>query len=127
MNWNSIEVIALLFIFLGVIKVLCILYNRKEWHRFIEKFYHHAKISASILIILAIVVLFYLLQSMSIVQIMAVLAFASLLFGLGFLEFKKETLEFATTILKKKVSNMEIVYIVVWCLLMLWAFINIIL
>ncbi|MCH7568819.1 MAG: hypothetical protein IIA87_05345 [Nanoarchaeota archaeon] len=65
--------------------MIVILTNRKRWWPITKSVYGNPAISGVIFFILAAVVLFYLLQELTIVQIIATAAFVSLLMGLGFM------------------------------------------
>jgi len=121
MTFTAVQTIALIFILFVLIKLVIVLVNRKAWLNFSTKVYDKPMITSTILGILGILILFYLLQEISIVQIVAVLAFASILFGLGFLQYPKEILNLGKKILRGKHSPGIILYVIVWLALILWA------
>ncbi|MEK6890725.1 MAG: hypothetical protein AABX03_01160 [Nanoarchaeota archaeon] len=121
MTFTSLEIIALIFIIIAIIKLIVILINKKDWLPVIRTVYGNSLTSSIVIAILTIIVFYYLIKELSIVQIMAVAAFVSLLFTLSFLQFKREVLELAVKVYKNKLSPATWIYIIVWIALMAWA------
>ena len=121
MAFTPIEIIALLFIILGLIKLIVISINKKSWLPVPLKIYSNRKTSSIIFVILAAIIFYFLIQELSIVQIVAVMAFSSLLIGLAFLTKSKEFLSLTKKAYNSKLSPAVIVYTLFWLALMLWA------
>ena len=121
MALTSLEIIALIFIIVAAIKLLVILINKKDWLPVVRTVYSHSLVSSIILAILAIIVFYFLVQNISIVDIMAVATFISILFALSFLQFSNEILVLANKIYKNKLSPATWIYIIIWLALMIWA------
>ena len=117
---TAIETIATIFIVLSFIKIIFIISNKKAWLSFAESFYN-SKLAPLLLIILASAVLYYLLGEITIIQIIAAMAFSSLLIALGLIQYRKETITLAKKIYAKKMTGTEILYIIFWVIIMLWA------
>ena len=118
---TALNIIALIFIIVSIIKLLVILINKKDWLPVVRTFYSKPIASSIIVAILTVIVFYFLIQQLSIVEIISAAAFISLLFMLSFLQFKKELLEMATKIYKDKLSPATWVYILIWLGLMGWA------
>ncbi|HLD97815.1 MAG TPA: hypothetical protein VI815_00655, partial [Candidatus Nanoarchaeia archaeon] len=92
-----------------------------DWLPVVRTVYSHSLVSSIILAILAIIVFYFLVQNISIVDIMAVATFISILFALSFLQFSNEILVLANKIYKNKLSPATWIYILIWLALMIWA------
>jgi hypothetical protein len=120
-TFTPIQWIAFLFVIIGLIKIIFILANKKKWLDFVSPLYKNPKATSWIMIILAAVVFYYLLQTLSIVQIMAVMAFSSLLFGFASMIYGKELMTLARKIYNKKFTGGMVLYIILWIILSLWT------
>lgn len=122
MALTAIETIALIFALFALIKLIVVVINKKIWYNKVAKpIYSNPRTTAIIFVILAVVIFYYLLQVFSIVQIFAVLAFASILIGLGFLSFSKDLMPLVTKAYNRKFTGWEILYTIIWLILLLWA------
>ena len=122
MALTSIEIIAALFAVIALIKIVVIVINRRWWYKHVTNpIYGNPAVSGVIFAVLAIIILYFLLQELSIVQIFAVLAFAGILIALGFLPYWK----IVGPALKKRHSQgfngWQWLYIIIWFLLVLWV------
>ncbi len=124
MTFTALEVIALIFAVISLIKIIVILVNKIGWYNNVVKpVYTNSVISRMIIALLAVVVFYYLAQELSIIQIFSVVAFTGLLMALSFLSFSKEVLSFAENIYKKKSFNLGIwIQIIIWLALISWLF-----
>jgi len=122
MALRAVEVIALIFVIIALIKLLVILVNKNKWYENVVKpIYSGSGTWAVVFLLLAIIVFYYLLKELSIVQIFAVMAFTSLLMGIGFMKHGKEMIEFAKKTYHKKTTFWGWIYIIIWLILLLWA------
>src|SRR3989338_10884989 len=101
---TPIQIIALIFVLLGSIKLIVISLNKNKWLDIISPLYKNSKLTSWIALLLAIVIFYYLIQIMSIVQIMAVMGFTSLFFAFAFMQYSNEVLSLAKKIMNKKFS-----------------------
>jgi len=121
MAFTPVEIIALLFIILGMVKFLVNIFSRKTWYTKVVKPIYVHKISGAIIGILAFVCLYYLLQELTIVQIIASMAFTSLVIVLAFSFYWKELQPAVEKMYNKSLSFGLILYAVIWLALMCWA------
>ncbi|MEM3074786.1 MAG: hypothetical protein QW727_02490 [Candidatus Pacearchaeota archaeon] len=121
MEFSSLEIIVLIFILISLIKLITILIKKEKWISVIEIVYKNSKISSVLFLILAIVVFYYLINNMDIVEIFAALVFSYLLIIISFMFYSKEMVEVSKKILKKKFSFWMKGYIIVWVLLIGWC------
>ena len=122
MAYTSLEIIALIFIVAAVLKIVVILVAPKSYLGFAKKVWSNALVMSVIMLALAGVVLYYLLQTLSIVQIVAAGMFIALLVGVGFAPYASHLLK----IYEKKIGNGRFLrenwlYLLVWLGLMGWA------
>ncbi len=117
-----IEIIALIFIIVAVIKILVILSKPEAWVNFVKKFWNVPILTSGICLVLAGVVLYYLIQSgMTIVQIFAVTGFISLLMGAGIGIYAKEVIGVAVKLMKKGIMKKAWLYTLIWMILLIWG------
>ena len=122
MALGSLEIITALFVMLGLIKIIVVLTNRKGWYNNVVKpIYSNKNISTIIFLILAIVIFYYLLKRLSIVEIFAVLAFSSILIGIGLMQYSKDLLPVFSRIYDKRLGSWKMLNILIWLALLLWA------
>ena len=123
MALTPIEVIAGLLVVISFIKIFVVIIRRSFWYeKVVEPVYAHNRITSIVFVILAVIVFSYLIKELTIVQIFAVMAFVFLLSGLGFLMYSKELIPFIEKIYSKRLGFFEVVYIIAWFLLLIWAF-----
>jgi len=121
MPLTPIEWIVTIFAVIGLIKLIVITTNKQSWWHITKKFYNNPGLFGFIALILAAIVFYYLLQELTIVQIIAVATFVTLLVGFGFVGYSKEVLVLAEKILKKGFSGWTWFYILIWLILLVWA------
>ena len=92
MPFTPVEWIAFLFVAIGLIKLIVIAFNKMAWFNFVSPLYKHGKRTSWIFLILSLLIFYYLLQELSIVQIMAAMAFFSFLIGFTFMQYSKDIL-----------------------------------
>ena len=121
-----IEFIATVLALVVLIKIIVIIINKKIWlDKVAEPVYKNSKASSVVLIILALVILYYLLQELSIIQIYAVVAFSSALIGFGLMRYSKEFLQTIRKVYSKKLDSWSWVSIIIFVILSLWVLNNI--
>tara|TARA_Y100000034_G_scaffold113269_1_gene148079 strand:+ start:295 stop:681 length:387 start_codon:yes stop_codon:yes gene_type:complete len=120
---SPVEIIAGLFAFLGLIKILVILIDKSKWHKHVVKpIYSGNVVTTSIItLVLAAVILYYLLQVLTIVQIFAVMGFFSMLIMFSFVHYQKDLMGFIDKVYKKDFGAWLWLYIIIWVLLSLWV------
>ncbi|MBM3233391.1 hypothetical protein FJZ18_04465 [Candidatus Pacearchaeota archaeon] len=120
MTWSytAVEVIASLIVILGLIKLVIVLFSKKTWYsKVVVLIYKNPKIAGFVYAIFTAVVFYYLILELTLVQIMAVMGFASLMFGMALLLYAKDILPAITKGVNKPLSFWRIVYILIWVLL----------
>ena len=122
MALTPIAIIALVTSIIVLLKIVTLTVNKKIWINNVSKpIYGNANISTLVLAILAVIVLYYLLLELTIVQVFAVIAFTSLLIAIGFLQYPKEVAAMGKSVIKKGFSWIEWILVLVWVFLAAWA------
>ena len=123
MTFTSIEIIALVVIVLAVIKMIVLLVKPKAWMDFAKNVYSKPQLTSLVSLALAGVVLYYLLQAgITIVQILAVTAFVSLLVLVGLAsEIQPLMKKYESMIRKGNLWREYWLYTLVWVALMTWG------
>ena len=122
MAFTPVEIIALVIIIFALIKMLVLLVNPKSWMNFAKGLYKTPAVTQIIALILAAVVLYYLLQELTIVQIVATMAFMALLLAIGLApEVGSLIKKYETMIKKGNLWKEYWLYTLIWIILLLWA------
>ena len=127
MALTSLEIIALILIVISTIKILVLLVNAKKWINFSKWVYGGGTLSMIVLLALAAFIFYYLIQELTIVQILAVTLFVSLFIGVGFVSYSKELLEWYEKKIKTKSlwGNGVWFYTLLWIVLLVWGLVEI--
>ena len=119
---TPIEIIALIFVIIGLIKMIVLFINPANWMKVVDKVYSNSAVTMIVGLVLAVVILNYLLAELTIVQIFAAMAFLGALMMINFASYGKETVTWANKLLKdKNMMKRSWLSIVVWIALMLWV------
>jgi len=119
---TPIEWIVTIFAVVGLIKLVVIMVNKKSWWNLTKGVYGNPRVFGIVFLVLAAIVLFYLLQELTIVQIIAAGVFMVLLMGFAFMTYAKELMALAKKIIyEKKFSGWMWLYIIIWVVLLVWV------
>tara|TARA_Y100000310_G_scaffold76668_1_gene73169 strand:- start:1344 stop:1733 length:390 start_codon:yes stop_codon:yes gene_type:complete len=123
MAYTPVELIALIVAVGILVKlVLFLAVGGKKWSSLVEKVYGgRTGLLAVVYLILALVVLKYLLLELSIVQIVAAMAFCALLMGVAFAAFGKDTVAFSKRVLRRPLPGWVWVSSLIWLVLAVWV------
>ncbi len=121
MAFTVIEWFVLVFSLLVLIKVLFLLFSPKSWLKFAKNLYKSPSLLVVVEVILAAVLLYYLLQSMTIIQIMSAIVLGALLTAISFAVYAKELMSWTNKVMKKSMLKRAWVPILIWLVLALWA------
>jgi len=119
---DPIGIMALVFIIAVVIKILVVLINPKSWVGLMKKTWSSPLVTTILSIILAAITLYYLLQTLTIIQIFAVMLFTGFVAAIGVSVYSKEITKIAEKILKdKKLLKKVWLPLIIWIILALWG------
>ena len=122
MTFGALEIAAFVLIVLGLTKILIVSFNPKKWMGVIKFLYSRPLTLFIIEFALAAILFYYLIQQFTIVQIMAVIALGALLTGMVFSLYSKETLDWASRLLRgKTLLKKAWIPIIIWLALILWT------
>lgn len=127
MNVTAIKFLAALLIVLAAIKLIVVFVSPQAWLRFVRRVYAVPVVTSTVALLLAALVLFFLLRSgLTIVQVLAVTVFVSLLLVVGIAPYAGRLFEWVETQSLPAMLRQQWLYIVVWVLLLAWGAIEII-
>jgi len=119
---TPVEIIAAIIIILSAVKILVLLVSPKSWMNFSKKIFASKGLVQVVALVLAGVVLYYLLQEISIVQIFAVIAFTALLFVLGLVNYINAIYKIADKAIRSgRLWKDNLLYALIWIILLVWA------
>lgn len=119
---TPLEIIALILVLIGIIKLIVILRNPISWYHFVRDIYSNPTVTGIVAFILGAIILYYLLQEVNIIQIFAVLAFFSMFMLMGWAAYSKEFLPLAKKVLtQKNILLRSWPTTLIWVLLTVWV------
>ena len=123
MTFTPVEIIALVIIIFSVIKMFVLLVNPKSWMNFAKGIYAKPNVTSFGAFVLGAIVLYYLIQSgITIVEILAVTAFVSLLIMIGLAkEIGPLIKKYEAMIKKGNLWKEYWFYILIWVILLAWG------
>ena len=116
MVFTPIETIALIVIILSVVKIFVLLVNPKSLIKVSAGFWKNSTLVIFISFILAGIIFYYLIQELTIVQILAVFMFSSLFMVIGKAGYIKEIINLH----KKKINSKNFWGNGIWLYTLLW-------
>jgi len=122
MKASAIEILAALLIVLAGIKLAVVFLDAQVWLRFAKRVYAKPAITSWVALLLAVFVLYLLLQSgLTIVQVLAVTVFVALLLMVGVAPYARPLFGWLETQSVPAMLRQQWLYIVVWVLLLAWG------
>lgn len=120
---TPVEIIATIFAVLVIVKFLYFKYKPMAWKKLSDKIIKKPKVTKWIYLVLALVIGYYLLQELNVVQIVAVMMFSGFLTGYTFMTFAKEFKPFYKEIWKNKESLVQRLWLVwlIYLVLAVWV------
>jgi hypothetical protein len=122
MTYTPVETIALAIIALAVIKIVILLISPKSWMNFAKSVYSKPRLVEVVSLILAAVIFYYLIQEISVVQILAVTAFVASLMLIGLAKEVGPLIKKYETLVKKgNIWKEYWLYSLIWVVLLAWG------
>jgi hypothetical protein len=123
MTLTAVETIALITILLSLTKIITVMINPQAYNRaVVKKFWKHPHALGFFSLILALVVLYYLIQEITIVQIFASIAFMALLMVYALSLHPKDIVKLTDKFYKdRSIIKHFWIYLVIWIILLLWG------
>lgn len=123
MAFTVVEWFVLAFLILGIVKLLFLVFNAKAWANFAKKLYSNGTILFFVELVLAGILFYYLLQSISIVMVLGGIVLGALLTGMNFALFPKEVMSLASKIMGKGMWKRIWFPVIIWLILFVWGLI----
>jgi len=123
MVFSTIEWFALVLAVLTIVKLLVISINAKSWMSFSKSLFVKPWLATTVSLVLALVVLYYLLAELTIVQIFATMLFLSLLMAASLAHFYKDLHKTVNKNIKGKIKDMWL-SIIIWMILSVWVLVS---
>lgn len=119
---TPIETLALIFSLAIIIKLVVIFVNKNWWVNFTKLVYKNPGILAVVELVLAGVVFYYLIQSLSVVYIVGGVLLGALLTGMTFAAYRKEVIQPMIKLLKSgNALKKAWLPVLVWIALAIWV------
>ena len=118
----AIEILAVIFAILVLVKLLFIIFSPNTWLGIVEPLLENKLVATLIYLILALIVGYYVLLSLSIVEVAAVMLFTSLLIGLAWIPYSDDVIKLRKEMLNKRnVVSKNWLSIIIWIVIALWV------
>lgn len=121
MTFTPLEWVVLIFAVVALLKAIFVLGNRGIWTKFLDSMYTYHTVASCIFLILGGIIFYYLIQELTIVQILAASAFTSCLIAIAFLQYAHEAKSFVKKMILSPLKGMIWFYILIWLVLIAWA------
>lgn len=119
---QTLEILATIIIVFGVIKLIFILISPEAWLNFAKKVYVKPKVTSIIALILAIIVLYYLIDAgITIVHILAITLFMGLVMVTGISIYFKGVIDWVMRRDVKNILKEQWLLTLIWILLLAWG------
>ncbi len=120
--FTPVETIAVIVILFAAVKMIVMLISPKSWMNFAKGVWANVVLVQIFSFVLAGIVLYYLLQQMTILQILAVVAFVALLLVFGIApEVEFILKKYEAQIKQGKLWKRYWFYALIWLILLVWG------
>ncbi|MEK6937315.1 MAG: hypothetical protein AABW58_04560 [Nanoarchaeota archaeon] len=117
-----LEIISFLFALLILVKLVFVIFSKQTWYRNVAMpIYKNPKVSSLVILIIALIIFYYLIQSITLIELFAAMAFTNMITALSFMFYTKEFSELVKKVYSKnfKFTIFGILYLLFWILLSL--------
>jgi len=121
MALGALEIIALIFAVGVIIKLLIVSFSAKSWLGFVKGLYSKPMLLMLVELVLAIIVFYYLIQAMTLVQIIGGVLLGALLTGMTLAVYSKELMPAVMKMLKNGFLKKAWLPVLVWLVLAIWT------
>ena len=120
---TSLEILALILIIVGLIKIIILAFNPSSWMSFAEKIWKKPVLMQIICLILALATFKILIDSgLTIIQILAVAVFVALLMAVAIAPEAEEFVKkYENRIKRGSMWKQYWLYVLLWIILLLWG------
>lgn len=124
MTFTVVEWFVLVFSILALVKLLTVAIKPKGWLKVVKPLYKANIVLFVLELILAAILLYYLLQEITLVQVFGGIVLGALLTGMTFAVYGKETLDLGNKLLKTSVMRRAWLPILIWLALSVWVLVE---
>jgi hypothetical protein len=114
---TPIEILAVIFAALVLVKLLFIAVDPKIWMKGVESILNNYVFTTVVYVLLALITGYIIFKSLNIVQVAAVMLFTSLIIGLTMIPYSKEFLALG----KELASTRSQIFRRAWLAIVIWA------
>jgi len=119
---TPIEIFALIVVVLGLVKLIVMFIKPSSWANVVKTVFAKPMLTGIISLVLAIVVLYYLLAEMTIVQIFGTMLFFMFIMLASFAVFSKELINMMNSLLGQgNIMKRVWLIVLIWFVLMIWV------
>lgn len=115
-----IEIFAIILAVLTLAKIITCLVNPRAWMKLIEPLFKNPAVTTVVYLILAVATGYYVLQSVSIIELGAVMLFFVFLIGLGLMPYSETLFKLRDEMIKKGVKRAWPA-VIIWTAFALWV------
>lgn len=123
MAFSVVEWFVLVFVVIGLIKLIFLVFSPKSWFNFAKWLYSSPAILFIVELILAAVLFYYLWTSIGILALMGGVVLGALLTGMSFAIYGKDTITFGKKIMGKGMWKKIWFPCLIWLALIVWTLI----
>ncbi|MDP2967507.1 MAG: hypothetical protein Q8N87_03820 [bacterium] len=116
---TTIEIFAAILAILTLVKIITCLINPRAWMKLVEPLFKNPAVTTVVYLILAVVTGYYVLQSVSIVEIGAAMLFFAFLMGVGLMPYSETLFKLRDEVIEKGVKKAWPA-VIVWLAFALW-------
>lgn len=114
-----IEIFAIILAVLTLAKIITCLINPRAWMKLVEPLFKNPGVTTTVYLILVVVTGYYVLQSVSIVEIGAVMLFFVFLVGIGLMPYSETLFKLRDEVIEKGVKKAWLA-VIIWLAFALW-------
>ncbi|MDI6902705.1 MAG: hypothetical protein QMC77_03110 [Methanocellales archaeon] len=118
---TPIEILATIFAILVLVKLLVYVVNPKPWMKLPEAMFKESTLTMIVYLILAVIVGYYVLASLSIVQVAAVMLFTAIIMGLTLIPYSKTLLKMSEEVVEVGMSPKVWLVTLIWAVIAIWV------
>jgi len=121
---TPIEIIALVFAIIILVKAVMVFFNANPMMKFVEKIYDKTVLLTAVYLVFLVIVGYFLLMELNIAQVFAAALFGIMLYALVLIQYPKELLSFSKKALKNRrkawLPWLIFIFLALWVLYMLF-------
>lgn len=119
---NTIEIFALITALAVALKILVLFIHPKSWYKLTKKVWKQPVVTGVVSFILAVIVLYFVLQEITIVQIFAVMLLVAFLAALSMAAYSPDVLRLAGRLMRDRtVVKKAWPAVIIWVILITWV------